>query len=128
VTAAGLTRAAVPGRALLGLGGVATMLVAVFPLPVSGPAPAHAVAAGVAFGALAVWPAGAWRRDGGPGVWRPVVSVTAAAVLLGLVAWFAVDLAVGGRVGLSERVAAGAQACWPLIVTLTSRWYGGRRQ
>ncbi|WP_255658759.1 DUF998 domain-containing protein [Actinoplanes sp. L3-i22] len=132
VTALGLTRAATAGRIVLGLGGAATMLVAAFPLP----DPAHPAAATTAFGALAVWPALAWRRpdrgpgaahsdvsplDRGPVALRPVVSSAAALVLLGLVAWFAVTLGAGGRVGLAERVAAGAQACWPLIVVWSAR-------
>lgn len=126
VTALGLSRAAATGRVLLGVGGVATMLVAVFPLPAAGPAPEHAVSALVAFGALAVWPAFAWRRHGDhPAVLRPGVSITAALVLIGLVAWFAATLAAGGPVGLAERFAAGAQACWPLAVTLFHRG-GGR--
>jgi hypothetical membrane protein len=127
VTALGLSRAACRGRVVLCLGGVATMLVALFPLPAMGDAPAHAAAAGVAFVALAVWPALAWRRGGGgPVALRPVVSLAAALVLLGLVAWFAGMLGTGGRVGLAERVAAGAQAYWPLIAALSSRLHGRR--
>jgi hypothetical membrane protein len=127
VTALGLSRAAPAGRVALGLGGVATMLVAALPLPAVGAAPAHAAAAGVAFVALAVWPALAWRRrGGGPVALRPVVSLAAALVLLGLVGWFAASLGTGGRVGLAERVAAGAQACWPLIAALSSRLHGRR--
>ncbi|GIE28197.1 membrane protein [Actinoplanes italicus] len=123
VTAAGLHPAARAGRAVLAAGGVATMLVAVFPLPVAGPAPAHGAAAGLAFAALSVWPALAWRRHvPAPVTLRPLVSCAAAAVLLALVAWFAVTLVLGGRAGLTERVAAGAQACWPLVVALSSRW------
>jgi hypothetical protein len=101
---------------------VATVLVAVFPLPAAGAAAAHAVAAGVAFVALAVWPALA-RRGGrsGPAALRPVVSVAAAMAMLGLVAWFGATLGTGGRVGLTERLAAGAQACWPLVAVLSSR-------
>ena len=126
-TALGLTRAAVAGRVVLGAGGVATLLVAAFPLPASGPAPEHGVAAAAAFGALAVWPALAGRRgDPGPVALRPVVSWTAALVLLALVAWFAATLTAGGPVGLSERVAAGAQACWPLVAAVSSRWHTGR--
>ena len=122
VTALGLSPAARAGRVVLGLGGVATVLVAVFPLPAAGPAPAHAASAAAAFGALAVWPALAWRRRGHePAALRPVVSGAAAVVLLGLVAWFAVSLGAGERVGLTERLAAGAQACWPLVVVLSSR-------
>jgi hypothetical protein len=165
VTALGLSPAATAGRLLLGLGGVATALVAAFPLPITGAAPAHAAAAGTAFVALAAWPALAWRQpdrvaaesppavprpghvtaesppavprpdrvaaesppavprpdrvaaesppagrraDRGPVALRPAASVAAAAVLLGLVARFAVTL-------------AGAQACWPLAVVLSAR-------
>jgi hypothetical protein len=108
---------------------VATALVAVFPLPADGSgSPAHTVAATLGFVALAAWPALAWRRDadGLPAPLRPAVALPAAAVLLGLVGWFGADVvAGGGRVGLSERVAAGAEALWPLAVVLGSRF--GRR-
>ena len=120
-TAVALRPAAAPGRLLLGLGGAATVLVAAFPLPSGGGgSPAHAAGAAVAFGALAAWPALAWRKGSGvPVSLRPAVSVGAAAVLLGLVAWFAVELGIdGGRVGLAERVAAAAQATWPLLAVL----------
>jgi hypothetical membrane protein len=127
VTALGLPRAARAGRIVLGLGGVATVLVAAFPLPAAGDAPAHAVAAGVAFVALAAWPALAWHRGGRvPAALRPVVSVGAAVALLGLVAWFGVTLGTGDRVGLTERLAAGAQACWPLVAVLSSRSHSRR--
>jgi hypothetical protein len=50
------------------------------------------------------------------------VDRVAAGVLLGLVGWFAVELFTDGpHVGLSERVAAGAQAIWPLLAVLRSR-------
>jgi hypothetical membrane protein len=121
VTALGLP-AAVPGRVLLALGGVATMLVAAFPLPASGDSTAHATAATAAFVALAVWPAAAWRRDVPvPPALRPAVSIGAALVLLGLVGWFAVSLSTGGRTGLAERVAAGAEAVWPLLAVVSAR-------
>ncbi|WP_433788763.1 DUF998 domain-containing protein [Actinoplanes sp. CA-252034] len=127
VTALGLSGASSAGRVVLGLGGLATMLVAVFPLPVTGAAPAHAGAAVVAFVALGVWPALACRWGGrGPVALRPVVSVAAAVVLLGLVVWFGGVLSIGGRVGLAERSAAGAQACWPLVVVLSTRWHARR--
>lgn len=116
-TAAALRDAAPLGRAVLAGGGVATVLVAVFPLPAdeSGSA-AHTAVAATAFLALAVWPAAAARRDG-EGAFRPAVSLAAAAGLLGLVTWFGAELAAdSGRVGLSERVAAGAQSLWPLAV------------
>jgi hypothetical membrane protein len=129
LTSLALRPAAPAGRWLLAAGGVATALVAVFPLPADGSgSPAHTVAATLGFVALAAWPALAWRRDadGLPAPLRPAVALPAAAVLLGLVGWFGAEVvAGGGRVGLSERVAAGAEALWPLAVVLGSRF--GRR-
>jgi len=121
-TAAALRGAPPGGRAILAGGGVATVLVAVFPLPAdeSGSV-AHTVVAGTAFLALAVWPALAGRRDA-PAPLRPAASVAAAAVLLGLVGWFGAELTSDSdRVGLAERAAAGAQALWPLAAVWGSR-------
>jgi hypothetical membrane protein len=119
-TAAALRPAAGAGRALLAAGGAATVGVAAFPLPVEGGSAAHAVSAAAAFGALATWPAlvGSVTRYG----LTPAVSRGAAAGLLGLVGWFAAELARdGGQTGLAERVAAGAQAICPLAITLALR-------
>ena len=84
---------------------------------------AHAIWASVGFAALAVWPAGAWRR--GPSVpWglRPAVCAGAVAMLVLLLAWFAVEVITGaGHVGLAERILGVAQAVWPLAVVLTCR-------
>lgn len=121
VTALGLRDAALPGRAVLGCGGVATVGVAAFPLPETGDSIAHTVAAGIAFVSVAAWPAVGGRPGAGvPGGLRRPVARAAAAVLLGLVGWFALELN-GPRVGLAERGAAGAQALWPLAVVLTAR-------
>jgi len=112
-TAVALRSAGRPARLLHGVGGAATVLVAVFPLPGGdGHSAAHTTAAAVAFGTLAAWPA----------LVRRPVDRAAAGVLLGLVGWFAVELiGDGAHVGLSERVAAGAQAIWPLLAVLRSR-------
>jgi hypothetical membrane protein len=112
VTAVGLRPVAVAGRVLLAAGGVATLLVAAFPLPRTGSSLPHAVAALVAFAALTAWPALARR------------SFVATAVLALLLAWFGYELfSDGDRVGLSERVLAAAQAIWPLCVAVA----GSRR-
>lgn len=65
VTALGLRAVAPPGRFLLGLGGVATALVAAFPQADGHGTNSHAVVAGLAFGTFTCWPALAGRR--GPG-------------------------------------------------------------
>jgi hypothetical membrane protein len=122
-TALAVRSAATPGRALLGLGGVATVLVAAFPQPADGGGSApHTAAAGVAFVSLGAWPLLAGRSRSDPWPVRPATSVAAGAVLLGLVGWFFTELvADSGRVGLSERATAGSQAVWPLLVAWGSR-------
>lgn len=135
-TAVALRPAGPVGRVVLAAGGVATIGVAVLPLPqvVAGlqqvasaresdaASAAHAAVAGVAFVALALWPALAWRRRAPAPVLTARSAAAAAAVLLGLVGWFAVELRAEGRlVGLTERAAAGAQSLWPLAVVVGLR-------
>jgi hypothetical membrane protein len=121
-TALALRSAALPGRALLALGGVSTVLVATFPQPADGSGSgAHTAAAGVAFAALSAWPLVA-SRSGAVLPLRPAMSVTAGVVLVGLLGWFFVELVNDtSRVGLSERVVAGAQSLWPLAAAWASR-------
>lgn len=109
VTAVGLGGARLWGRALLGLGGVAALLVAALPEPSAG----HVPAAALSFVALAVWPAASGLPTRAAG-WM------AAAVLAGLLVWFGLELD-SERTGLAERVVAGAQALWPLACVLLIR-------
>jgi len=119
VTAAGLRPVPRAARAMHALGGAATLAVAA--LPVDRFPTAHGVAAGIGFGALALWPALA-RRRGPAGVLRPAVGLTASAALVGLLCVFVVELQTGGAaIGLSERAVAGAQALWPLVVVVDLR-------
>lgn len=125
-TALALRPAARAGRVILGTGGVATLLVAAFPLPgEGGSAPEHTLAAAVAFSALGAWPLAAWRRPSQepvPWPFRPEVAVPAAGVLLATMGWFFTEFLRGGdQIGLSERAAAGAQALWPLVAVLGAR-------
>lgn len=128
VTACALGAAARAGRLTQGLGGVSTLLVAAFPLPSgSGSSSAHTASAAVAFISLAVWPAFASIRTGVrggtvPGLLRPRASAAATCTLLLTLGWFfGEQLLSSQRVGLAERVAAGAQALWPLAVVLSAR-------
>ena len=132
VTALGLVTAAPAGRGLLALGGLATVVLVVFPQRPDGSI-THVVAAGVAFGALAVWPALAvpWRTarptagdqpdmatPSGPARW-PAFAVTA--LLLGLLGWFAVEFFTDGAwIGLTERLVAAAEAVVPLAAVLAA--------
>jgi hypothetical membrane protein len=119
VTSLGLRPAARAGRLLLAGGGLATLLVAAFPLPAGGgSSSAHRVVAFLAFVLLTVWApfAGVEDADAPWGLRRRVALVAGA--LLGLLTlWFFVFLVAGAAdVGLAERCAAGAQALWPAIV------------
>ncbi len=118
-TAAGLRPGRTAGRVVLAAGGLATVGVATFPQPAHGNSVAHTIAATLAFGALALWPALAAGRSG-PRLLAPAASATAVIVMVGLVLWFVAEIH-GGQRGLAERVAAGAEALWPLAVVLSSR-------
>jgi hypothetical membrane protein len=114
-TAAGLTEAAILGRALLAVGGIATIAVSALPQPSAG----HTPAATVGFVALALWPA----ASGIPG------HRTARTVTIGLIAllgWLLTELHDGDLLGLSERILAGAQALWPLAVALALAKHRGQ--
>lgn len=113
-TAAGLRPAAPTGRAVLAVGGAATLGVAAFPLNAEGHSRAHGVVALLAFVCLAVWPAVAGVDGHGEPLTRRWSRV-AAIVLSALVVLFALTLG-DDWVGLTERIAAGAQALWPLAV------------
>lgn len=106
-TAAGLPEAATVGRVLLALGGAAAIVVAASPQP----AALHIPAAAVSFVSLALWPAFSTLPDRRTGV---VVTV----VMLALLVWLAFELRAGTHVGLSERLVAGFQAIWPLVVVI----------
>ncbi len=121
ITAAGLREAAIPGRAIYALAGLATFLVALFPLPdMTGSSVAHGVVAAGSFVGLAVWPVMARNRLARNPALRDGYPVIATAVLGILVlTFFAIVATAGPGVGLTERVAAGAEALWPLVVVVT---------
>ena len=127
VTGIALRPAGAVGRLILVAGAAAGILVAVNPQPADGGSPAHAFWATAGFVALAVWPAGAWRR--GPEVpWglRPTVCAGVVVVLTVLLAWFGLEVVTGaGHAGLAERVLGLAQAVWPLTVVLSCRHPAG---
>jgi hypothetical membrane protein len=130
-TALGLHPANRFGRAALALAGVATVAVAAAPVTSEATPAAHTFAAGTAFLALTVFPALACRNEEDvPVLLRPTVGVLATVTLAVALGWLGIELSgAGARVGLSERVAAGAQSLWPLAVVLSCRagWRSRRR-
>lgn len=120
VTAAGLRDVSSAGRAFLVLGGLATFAVALFPSDTH--SQLHGISAAVGFGALGLWPALA-ARSRETGVLSRKVAVPASVVLLALVGVFVAELQQvtpdgGAATGLTERLVAGAQSLWPLVVTV----------
>ena len=129
VTGIALRPAGPAGRLILAVGAAAGTLVTVNPQPAEGGSFSHAVWASAGFVALAVWPAGAWRRGSlVPWGLRPAVCLGAVAVLVVLLAWFCAEVVTGaGHAGLAELVLGLAQAVWPLAVVLSCRHPPGRR-
>ena len=126
VTAWALGSARPAGRAVLAGGGVATLLVALLPLPGrTGSSAAHTTVAAVSFALLALWPLLAARRDGPP-VLAPRVARPAAAVLLVAVASLGLGIG-GGSFGLHERVVAALTVLWPLATAAGVWWSAGHR-
>ena len=116
-TAIGLRAAAKPGRIILAIGGLATIGVGLLPLQVDSPTPSHAVAAGISFGALAIWPWGARRaKVDANWVLRRGAAAVATVGMVGLVIAFIVLDATTELGGAAERFAAAAEALWPLTV------------
>jgi len=123
-TGIGLRPAAPAGRLILVAAGLVGLLVAASPEPGNGGfSLAHALTSTAGFTLLAAWPLGAWQWGSAvPWALRPVVSGSAVAVMVVVLAWFLAELAAGGgQLGLAERVAGEVQAVWPLIVVLSCR-------
>lgn len=121
VTAVGLRPADVAGRALLAVGGGATLVLAWIPNSLTGRnVVGHMIATYLAFAALSVWPAViAVNRPDAPLVLRRRFGQVAAICLGVLVLLTVAEIVTGGAtLGLRERLATGGQALVPLVVVL----------
>ena len=123
VTAAGTSAAAPVGRTVLAVAGIASIGVAAFAQGVGGTnTPGHAVAAGIAFGALTVFPVLATRPSADAPLLTRRAGAVATVVLGATLVWFGAELTRdGAALGLSERALAAAQVLWPLALTVTTR-------
>ena len=115
------------GRLVLGAAGLATLAVALVPLPSRSDGSAvHTVVATASFALLAVWPWFAAHPDATP-LLRPPVARTASVVLLALVASLPLGTRAGMPFGAHERVVATLLALWPLATAATAWWAFGHR-
>ncbi|CAB4889172.1 MAG: DUF998 domain-containing protein [Actinobacteria bacterium] len=113
----------IPGRLALGLAGVATFMVALFPLPsIEGTSIPHRISAMIGFILLAVWPVLGMRVGGTwPWIVRPWGAVTGTLIMGAACFWF---LGVWsnqslGYVGVVERLGGDLESTWPAIVMIT---------
>jgi hypothetical membrane protein len=122
VTASGLGSAPRPARIGLAVGGASLVAVAAFPVSTNATPLAHSVAALTGFVALACWASlGRWGQRPAEANWitRPIVRHSATVGLSALTGLFLLQVAIGGeQIGLTERLAAGAEAIWPLLFVL----------
>src|SRR6266481_1642216 len=122
VTAAGLTGARAPARALLIVAGLAGIGIAASPEPASGATPRHLAWTTLGAVTIAVWPAFAAPRTSA----RPLIlsvygSAAVTAVFVALLGWLFIETRDGSVLGLAERLTSSIQTCWPFIVALTLR-------
>ena len=120
VTALGLSPARSGGRLALAGGGIATLLIAAFPLPLHGYSRPHALAVIGASATMCAWPILAAHRQHRARLLRFGPNVAASAVTFGLIMWFTFQVN-GGDLGLAERCAALAPALWLFPVAVGAR-------
>jgi hypothetical membrane protein len=120
LVALGLYPAASPGRVLLAVGGVTTLLIAGFQDPRLGYSLGHELAVIATVLTCCTWPIFAARRQHPAPLLTRTASFAAAGVSLGLAAWYALE-SRGALLGLAERFAAVAPPLWLLAVVVTAQ-------
>ncbi|MDQ2758615.1 MAG: DUF998 domain-containing protein [Actinomycetota bacterium] len=121
VTAVGLRPADGAGRGLLGVGGVAMLVMAWIPnAHAAHNSLGHMIPSYIAFVSLSIWSAVVARNvPGAPTVLRPRFGQVTAIVLFLLFVVLVADIVTGGAtLGLRERVLLTAQSIVPLVVVL----------
>ncbi len=127
ITGIALRAAAETGRALLIIGGISSILIAVNPQPRHGGSLAHEAFSLVGVVVMTIWPVAAMRREpDAPLGLRPVAVAAFTGVTLAAVLWFTVELFNGPELGLAERVVTADQSIWPLLVVVSVLVIGQR--
>jgi hypothetical membrane protein len=120
-TGIALRPAADAGRALLIIGGISSILIAVNPQPRQGSGSlAHEAFSLLGVVVMTIWPIAAVRRESGaPFGLRPVAAVAITGVTLTLLVWFSIQLFHGSELGIAERTVTADQSIWPLLVVVS---------
>lgn len=119
-TGLALRPAAEPGRILLIIGGISSVLIAVNPQSQHGGSVPHVAFSLLGVIVMTIWPVAAMRRDAGAPVGlQPRAVVVTTGVTLVILLWFAIELFNGAQLGLAERAVTADQSFWPLLVVLS---------
>jgi hypothetical membrane protein len=119
-TGLALRAAAEPGRVLLIIGGISSVLIAVNPQSRHGGSLPHEAFSLLGVVVMTLWPIAAIRREPyAPFGLRPVAAYAITGVTVALLVWFTVELFHGPLLGLAERAVTADQSIWPLLVALS---------
>lgn len=119
-TGLALRPAAEPGRILLVIGGISSMLIALNPQAPHGGSLPHEAFSLLGVVVMTIWPIAGMRRDlDAPFGLRPATACAATAVTLVFLLWFTIELFNGAQLGLAERTVTADQSIWPLLVVLS---------
>jgi len=120
VTGIALRAAAEPGRVLLIIGGIASILIAVNPQARHGGSVLHEAFSLLGVVVMTIWPIAAIRREpDAPFGLRPGAAYASTAFTMALLVWFTAELFHGPLLGLAERAVTSDQSIWPLVVVLS---------
>ena len=119
-TGLALRPAAEPGRILLVIGGISSMLIGLNPQGAHHGSLTHEAFSLIAVVVMTIWPLAAIRRDpSAPFGLRPAAAYAISGVTLVVLLWFTIELFNGQQLGLAERTVTADQSIWPLLVVLS---------
>jgi hypothetical membrane protein len=119
-TGLALRPAAEPGRILLMIGGISSMLIGLNPQGAHHGSLTHEAFSLIGVVVMTIWPVAALRRDpAAPFGLRPVAAAATTAVTLTVLLWFTIELFNGQQLGLAERTVTADQSLWPLLVVIS---------
>jgi len=119
-TGLALRPATEPGRILLVIGGISSVLIGLNPQGAHSGSLPHEAFSLMGVVVMTIWPLAAMRRDPGvPFGLRPVAAYATTAVTLVVLLWFTIELFNGAQLGLAERTVTADQSIWPLVVVLS---------
>lgn len=119
-TGLALRAAAEPGRILLMIGGISSMLIGLNPQGAHSGSLRHEAFSLIGVVVMTLWPVAAMRRDpAAPFGLRPAAAYATSAVTLVALLWFTIELFNGPQLGLAERTVTADQSIWPLMVVIS---------